>query len=160
MLFRSIDRTELTNAIVRDHLEQKLLQPLRDDSTGYYGKDDPKQKRRLEVLKSLNERDNKFIKDLQKIADDIYPDQGYKADRYDSVDEKTGEVKSGFAILDSQGTPVIKLDTDYLEFLRQKGKFALKKYSKDELVKASEFIQESDLYKSGKQTLEIGRAHV
>ena len=152
-----LDRRELTNAIVRDHLEQNLLSSVRDDSTGYYGKDDPKQKRRLDVLKQLNERDNKFLQDLQAIADEMFPDEGYKADRYDSRDEKTGEVKSGFAIVRPDGTSVMNLDSDYLQILRHKGKLALKSYVKKELLKSVEYIKGTELYKVGEQTVEQGK---
>jgi hypothetical protein len=152
-----LDRRELTNAIVRDHLEQNLLKSVRDDSTEYYGKDDPKQKRRLDVLKQLNERDNKFLQDLQAIADEMFPDKGYKADRYDSRNEKTGEVTSGFAIVRPDGTPVLNLDSDYMEMLRHKGKLALKSYVKTELMKSVEYIKGTELYKVGEQTVEQGK---
>lgn len=140
----SLDRNELLNSIIRDHLEHKLL------SDPKMGDNENSRQRRKSVNDILLKRDKQFIDNLQTMINEVFPDKKY------TVDYK--EQGSGFAVYDGKE---VLFDLDKMEgtmeILRLRGKKAAIEHIKNTLESAKKTIESSSLYTSTQETLAQGR---
>jgi hypothetical protein len=146
-----LDRRELLNAVVRDHMEHKLLaQPLEGDNEANV-------KRRKEVQSMIKDRDKKFLDDMQQVINNAFPDRGYVAQYND---------QGGYAVYDmtkkpgDQGYTVLDLDQSTMEYMRLRGKKETLNFIKKKLEDANTYLKSTSLYQAGAATAEQAKTAI